>query len=420
MSYPETSNAGTTPRFGVNYVPSDGWFYSWLDLDRACVARDLDDIASLGVDHVRIFPIWPWLQPNRGLLRPRAVADVLAVVDLAAERGLGVCVDLLQGHLSSFDFLPSWVLTWHRASIFTDGRVRAGLVDYVERMTAAVSTRPNVFAVTLGNETNNLWPANDATASAATAWARELVSAARACGPGLFVVNSLFDDVWYADDHPFDPADVTSIGDLSSVHSWVFNGAARVDGPLGPATTTHADYLVELAAALGAPGRGVWLQEVGAPAPEIVAGDVEPFVARTVRTARENPALWGLTWWCSHDLSRDLLDFPEREYELGLFTTDHRPKPAATALAAAVQTAVTPARGRSALVAPVDPSRAPDRRHELAPGSAFHRAWAERRAHEPLGIVLPGQEGDLARLSRRRIEPARVVTPAAVGDESRR
>ncbi len=54
---------------GANYVPSVGWFYSWLDFRADDVRRDFADLAELGLDHVRIFPVWPWIQPNRGFLR---------------------------------------------------------------------------------------------------------------------------------------------------------------------------------------------------------------------------------------------------------------------------------------------------------------------------------------------------------------
>src|SRR3954471_11344011 len=164
----------TSPRFGANYVPSSGWFYSWLDYDGAAVRRDFEDLAGLGLDHVRVFPVWPWLQPNRALIRSRGVAELLDTVDAAAECGLAVSVDLLQGHLSSFDFLPSWVLTWHQRSLFTDAAVRDGIAEYVDRLTRAVATRANVFAVTLGNEVNNLWPSNATTLEASSRWAAEL------------------------------------------------------------------------------------------------------------------------------------------------------------------------------------------------------------------------------------------------------
>lgn len=404
---PASPSAGV--RFGANHVPSNGWFYSWLDLSLDDVRRDFEDLASLGLDHVRIFPVWPWVQPNRGLVRQSAVEDVLATVEVAAEVGLDVAVDLVQGHLSSFDFLPSWVLTWHGRSVFADPAVRDGLRDYVSTMTRALAEHPNVFAVTLGNEVNNLWPSNDTDSATSTAWARELAEAVRAhAREDQLLVHSLFDDAFYAADHPFTPADVTELGDVSSVHSWVFNGVARGEAPLSAAVVTHADYLVELAAATASdPARPVWLQEVGAPLPEVPPEDAAAFVHETVGALSHHEQLTGVTWWCSHDLSRDLLDFPEREYELGLFTTDHRPKPAALALAevvrAARQASGAAAAGRPALACPVDLLTDPQRRAEVAPGSDFHREWVRQRAAGPLAIVPASRAADENRLRARGI-----------------
>ncbi|WP_446664037.1 glycoside hydrolase 5 family protein [Flexivirga sp. B27] len=366
-------------RFGANYVPSAGWFHSWLDLDldRDAVAHDLDDIASLGMDHVRIFPIWPWIQPNRSHVRARAVADVRTVIQLGAERGLDVCVDLVQGHLSSFDFLPSWMLTWHQRSIFTDPDARAGLRCYVEELVRELAPEPNVFAFTLGNEVNNLWPANATRFAASTEWAQDLVEVVREhARADQLAVHSLFDDAFYAPDHPFSPADVTTIGDVSSVHSWVFNGTSRIDGPLGPATTSHAAYLARLAGACGAPDRPVWLQEVGAPSPDIPTGAAPEFVRRTVEAVSAVPTLTGITWWCSHDIDRRLADFPEREYDLGLFTVDHVAKPVAHALREAVESARhTKHEEPQSIPLPTDIVADPSTRSLVAPGSDFHCAW---------------------------------------------
>lgn len=404
---PSSSPTSAPPhrrRFGANYVPSNGWFYSWLDFRPDDVRRDFEDLAGLGLDHVRIFPVWPWVQPNRALVRPAALADLLTTVDLAAEAGLDVAVDLLQGHLSSFDFLPSWVLTWHRRSVFGDATVRDGLRHYVDTVTRAVATRENVFAVTLGNEVNNLWPSNETVAATSTEWARELVDVARAAAPGRTILHSLYDDAFYAPSHPFTPADVTGIGDVSSVHSWVFNGVAALDGPLGPATTSHADYLVELARAASPDhDRPVWLQEVGAPRPEIGEGDVHSFVHQALGQACQNPALWGVTWWCSHDLSRDLVDFPEREYDLGLFTTDHRPKPVARALAEIVADPPAPVPSRAGIVCDVDLLTEPQRRAEVAPGSDFHRRWVDARTAGPTVIVPAHRRDDASWLAARGV-----------------
>jgi len=391
---PHTAAQRRPLRFGANYVPSQGWFYSWLDFDPAAAEADLRDLAELGMDHVRIFPIWPWIQPGRGQLRRAAVDDVRHLVRIAARLGLDVSVDLVQGHLSSFDFVPSWALTWHRASIFEDRRVRDGLRAYVTTMVDELAGETNVFAFTLGNEVNNLWPANPTTIDASTAWAAELVEVVRAhARPGQQVVHSLFDDAFYATDHPFGAQDVVRLGDVSSVHSWVFNGTSAIDGPLGAATTSHAAYLAELAVACGGTDRPVWLQEVGAPLPDIPAEHTAEFVPRTVAAVAALPQLLGVTWWCSHDIDRRQLDFPEREYDLGLYTVDHRAKPAAHALRAAIADArlTDPAaEQRPVVVAPVDIMQRPQDRGSLAPGSEFHRAWVAA-GRQPDGSVIPAR-----------------------------
>jgi endo-1,4-beta-mannosidase len=383
----------STPRFGANYVPSSGWFYSWLDYDGAAVRRDFADLAGLGLDHVRVFPVWPWIQPNRAIIRERAIEDLLDLIDAAAEHGLGIAVDLIQGHLSSFDFLPSWVLTWHRSSLFESDTVRAGLTAYVETVARAVASRPNVFAITLGNEVNNLWPDSSTTPESSTSWAQELLAAVKKAAPEVLALHSVFDDAWYKPDHPFRPVDVVDLGELSTVHSWVFNGVSRVDGPLGPATLTHADYLVELAAATSLdPARPVWLQEIGVPGPDIPVDLQAEFVRRTVGLVINNPALWGVTWWSSHDIDRRLLDFPDREYDLGLFTVDHQRKPAAQALAdviAEVRSAGVSPQQATTLTSPVNLRTEPHRRAELAPGSEFHLAWVAARANGPVRIARP-------------------------------
>ncbi|HET6742649.1 MAG TPA: glycosyl hydrolase, partial [Kribbella sp.] len=319
----------------------------------------------------------------------------LDTIDAAAEHGLTVAVDLLQGHLSSFDFLPSWVLTWHRASLFEDPTVRHGLTTYVDTVARAVATKPNVFAITLGNEVNNLWPDSPTTPEASTAWAQDLLTTLKKAAPDVLALHSVFDDAWYQADHPFHPVDAVDLGELTTVHSWVFNGVSRVDGPLGPATLTHADYLIELAKATSLdPARPVWLQEIGVPGPDVPVDLQAEFTRRTVGTVLTNPALHGVTWWSSHDIDRRLLDFPDREYDLGLVTVDHQRKPAAQALADLIAdvraNGVPQQEPATTLTAPVNLRTEPAGRAEVAPGSDFHLRWVEARTHGPVRIALPG------------------------------
>ncbi len=432
-------------RFGVNYTPSVGWFHSWLDFSPSDTARDLEVIASIGADHVRIFPLWPVVQPNRTLIRASALQDVATVVDLAGSFGLDVNVDALQGHLSSFDFVPSWLDSWHRRNMFTDPDVVASTAAYVRALAAAVADRPNLLGITIGNEVNQFahapHPAPHAiTAEQGHAWAAAMVAAARdglsswssgrearvgpatsapsgtGSRPGPLVTVAQYDAAWYDDAQPFGPEHAADHGDATVTHSWVFNGSAALHGALGAGSVRHGEYLLQLAAAWNRDAaRPNWLQEVGAPTNVVDPADAASFTEQTIRHVLDAQQVLGVTWWCSHDVSRSLADFPELEYDLGLFTNDGRLKPAGQAfadLARAERTrqaaAVPPA---TALVLDdvlSDGTLRHGTRADCAPGGRFAAAWLALAESAPDGrgpqVVLRSRLSDTALLAARGID----------------
>ncbi|MCL9664151.1 cellulase family glycosylhydrolase [Curtobacterium albidum] len=387
-------------RFGVNHTPSVGWFHSWLDFSPTDTARDMEQIASLGADHVRVFPLWPVVQPNRTLIRRAALDDVATVVDIAGSFGLDVNVDALQGHLSSFDFVPSWLDSWHRRNMFTDPDVVASTAAYVEALAAAVADKPNLLGISIGNEVNQFAHAphpapHDTTAEQGHAWAAAMVAAARRGlsgardtsgrearrGSAPLVTVAQYDAAWYDDAQPFGPEHAADHGDATVTHSWVFNGSAALHGALGAGSVRHGEYLLQLAAAWNrAPGRPNWLQEVGAPTNVVDPADAAAFTDRTIRHVAGAQDVLGVTWWCSHDVARSLADFPELEYDLGLFTNDGRLKPAGEAFAALARSGLpTPAAPPSTAVVLDDvlPDGSPRYgvRADCAPGGRFAAAW---------------------------------------------
>jgi hypothetical protein len=391
-------------RFGANYTPSQGWFHSWHAPDLDAIRRDFDSLAALGLDHVRVLPLWEVLQPNRTLVREQAVDDVVAVVDAAHEAGLDASVDVLQGHLSSYDFLPSWVLSWHARNIFTDPDVVEAQAILVRTLGHALAGRPGFLGLTVGNETNQFarfdHPArHPVTSSQASSWLSHLLEVASAAAPHTPHAHSFDDDVWFGDTSAFTPEHAVTHGDVTTVHSWVFTGVARHFPPGHPAFAWFARYLLELAAAWatasGSPSRPVWLQEVGAPTPHLGAGGIVPFAQDTLANAVTHPGLWGITWWCSHDVDRSLADYPELEYSLGLLTSDRQVKP----LGAAVRDAIprlrelaapptTPA-GRPTLGVPVTDEGAV-LRSDTGPASRLFAQWVEAaEAGTPPRLTLP-------------------------------
>ncbi|MER7476231.1 glycosyl hydrolase [Streptomyces sp. NPDC126510] len=397
-----------TLRFGVNYTPRRGWFHAWHDFDPAHAREDLEQIAALGLDHVRVFHLWPLLQPNRTFIRPAAVDQLGRLVDLAAEAGLDVLVDGVQGHLSSFDFYPEWTRSWHHRNVFTDPEAVAAQAELMRTLGRALAGRPNLVGLQLGNELNNLVEHNPVTADEVDLYLDTLLAAAREhLPPGRLATHSAYDAAWYGDDHPFTPEASARKGDVTTVHPWVFSGdCARRYGPRSPQVLHLAEYGTELAKAYAEdPARPVWVQETGAPEPHIPAADAPDFARATVRNAAGCAGLWGVTWWCSHDVDRALADYPELEYTLGLFDSRGRAKPIAAALAetvAEVRAGHHPVRAReTALLLDCTPST----RSVSGPGGAFFEAWMGlRAAGDHPAVVLAGRADDAGHLAARGIK----------------
>ncbi|MFE4196685.1 glycosyl hydrolase [Paenarthrobacter sp. NPDC056912] len=414
-------------RFGANYTPSRGWFHHWLDFNIDEIRYDLDSIAGLGLDHVRVFALWPHFHPNRSLIRGQSLEDLRAMVDAAAERGLDVSVDGLQGHLSSFDFLPAWTQTWHAKNLFTDPKILDGQAAYLTALAGAVADRPNFLGMSLGNEFSQFSSAvhpqqSKATPEEAEHWVATMLAACAAGAPNARHHHSEYDAAFFDGRHGFNPGTALQYGSMPTVHSWVFNNTAQTYGGMSEQSLRLAEYLIELARSWAPdPAGQIWLQEVGAPSPHVAASDAAEFSRRTLEYALDCENLWGVTWWCSHDVDRALLDFPELEYSLGLLANNQEVKPQGTAVSEfARQNREQPvtARPRSAaLVLDVgNESTAPDRA-QCAPGGMFFEAWMSlAMAGERPAVVLAGKAQDHDHLAARGITAVLNVADVASGE----
>ncbi|MFF4252601.1 glycosyl hydrolase [Streptomyces sp. NPDC001663] len=396
-----------TLRFGVNYTPRRGWFHSWHDFDPEHAREDLAQIAGLGLDHIRVFHLWPLLQPNRTLIRTAAVDQLVRLVDLAAEAGLDVMVDGVQGHLSSFDFYPEWTRSWHHRNVFTDPEAVEAQAELLRTLGRALADRPNLIGLQLGNELNNLVEHNPVTAAEVDRYLDTLLAAAHEnLREGQLATHSAYDAAWYGDDHPFTPEASARKGDVTTVHPWVFSAdCARRYGPRSPEVLHLAEYGTELAKAYAEdPSRPVWVQETGAPEPHIPAADAPGFARATVLNAADCEGLWGVTWWCSHDVDRSLADYPELEYTLGLFDSVGGTKPIAGALAETITELrakpVSPQPRDTALVLDCTPAT----RSVSGPGGAYFEEWMRlRKQGARPAVVLTERADDAEYLAARGI-----------------
>ncbi|TPF94641.1 hypothetical protein BW14_02075, partial [Bifidobacterium sp. UTBIF-68] len=88
--------------------------------------------------------------------------------------------------------------------------------------------------------------------------------------------------------------------------------------------------------------------------------------------------LWGVTWWCSHDVPSDMADFPQLEYSLGLFDEHGKLKPIGREFGdiAKQYRDAKPAQSKSvAVVVDVDEQGNPIDRSTLGPGGSICDMW---------------------------------------------
>ncbi|WP_410813409.1 glycoside hydrolase 5 family protein [Micromonospora sp. 067-2] len=389
-------------RFGVNYIPSRNWLYSWTDWDPGAVAADLAAVRSLGFDHVRLHLLWSLFQPNPTLVSPVLLDRLVALLDACAAEGLQAQVTVLNGWMSGFLFRPSWMSP--DRSFFDDPEVVSAAERYVRAVARTIAAHPAALGIDIGNELSVLadhepvWPAP----LSADGWAGNLLRACAQEMPNGTHCNGVDHRPWLTRTAPFGRERLAADGSVTVVHAWpYFTGAfARYGHRDGRALHIGA-YLVELANAYAAtPHRQVWAQEIGLSEQWVPAADITDAAAHFLRSTASASQLWGVTWWCSHDIDPALTGFAPLEYDLGLLTTDNAVKPMGAAVAAAIRDHrdIPPATRDTAIVLlDEDGLRTMDTFLELAADGVHPR------------IVLPSKAQDEAHLHARGIR--HVVTP---------
>lgn len=310
-----------TLSFGVNYVPSQKWWYCWNDFRSDDIARDLDAITQLGADHIRIFLLWPYFQPNWGWISDCHLDRLEKLMELAAERCLDVCPAMLTGWLSGSPFRP----VFDRPDAFYIDKEIQGSVDlYFQVCARRLNGHANFLGFDLGNELNCCW--KPATLAEGDAWMERMLDLCETLSPQAVHGNGVDHLPWFQP-HSFSPEKLAKRQSLIPLHCWIgFTGALRRSGALDRACTHLAPAMATLARAYaGEPDKPIWLQEFGASSEWVEENLIPAFLENAVHAAVAG-GICRLTWWCSHDISREF-KFPSMEYELGLISTQNKLKP---------------------------------------------------------------------------------------------
>jgi len=314
-----------TIRFGLNYVPSRRWYYCWNDWNGSEIAEDFDAVAALGVDHLRVQLIWPYFQPNPTYVSPAHLRRLEELMTLAGERGLDVQLSALTGFLSGYRFLPSDVTP---DDVFVKEDVFSQSTRYLEAILNAVGQRDNFLGFDLGNEINVLSP--ELPLDTGDAWGRKMLDFLRPKMQGKWVVNGVDHNPWF-NGCTFSTRHLAADYDAVCLHAWpLFTGClldSKLDGSRSIHLSAFMTYMARFAVARTGQSKPIWIQEFGCSSEWGDLQQRESFLRQSVPLAIRAGATW-FTWWCSHDVNRQLR-FSTLEYDLGLLTVDNQPKPLA-------------------------------------------------------------------------------------------
>jgi Cellulase (glycosyl hydrolase family 5) len=396
-------------RFGVNYVPSKNWWFSWSDWNRRSIAADLDDIASLGMDHIRIMLLWSELQPNASYARTELLDRLAELLDLADERGLDVEVTVFNGAVSGFLFIPPYLVdngTGRVRNVLTDPDAIAAEQWLLGRIAGRIGRHRRFLGFDLSNEINwfGLPLGMAVTPAQGDAWHRALFDTCQQVAPGRVHVSGLDHYAWLTDDY-FSRPGIASAGTVTANHTWAgWTGVIQRYGTLSTPSTHYSEYFIELIKAFHTDlDREVWIEETGTSTRWMAAADIPAWTERSIRTMASCDHLFGITWWCSHDLNPALVGYNPLEYDLGLYTNDRRLKPIGATIARLIAeydaTPPEPLARRIGLVLPDD----------MIPSTpVLERFMALVDAGTPPAVVLRSRSTDTAYLAARGIE--RLVT----------
>ncbi|MGB9362889.1 MAG: hypothetical protein WCA99_14880, partial [Candidatus Sulfotelmatobacter sp.] len=142
-------------RFGVNYTPSKNWWFCWNEWDAGSMKRDLDGIAALGADHLRILLLWPYFQPNPKWVSPLHLERMDQLLTMMGERGLDAVVTVFTGQLSGWFFLPPFNKAG--SGFYADEKIWNAQEILIRQLAGVMKQKNNVIGFDFGNEINTCW-----------------------------------------------------------------------------------------------------------------------------------------------------------------------------------------------------------------------------------------------------------------------
>lgn len=315
-------------RFGVNYIPSKNWLHNWINWDAASVEDDLIALKSIGVDHIRANLLWPYFQLDPNIMCPAAMDSLKSFVSICEKTDMDFFLGLFTGYMSGTYFLPHWHHTITKEfgkGVFDNPQMIEAEEFYIRQIAPLVADSPSFMGFDLGNELSCILCRNREVGNDKTdAWQKKMIELCEELAPGKLHNNGVDHMPWFTDEF-FSRDALANEGGITPVHTYArFTGALERFGRQATESIHLAPFMIEMARAFCRDtDRKYWVQEFGSVTVDF-DDEVEEFISKSFEAMTTSENLWGITWWCSHNIPMDYKAYHDIEYNLGLFDPDNK------------------------------------------------------------------------------------------------
>ena len=337
---------------GVNYWESVHSIEMWKKWSPDVIDRDFELLSSHGLKLVRCFPMWEDFQPIQfmksnlgptvetrfvdGTPLPDTPAGRAGVdekmmqkfeqfCDIAQKHGIELIVCIMTAQMTFGLFTPPALL---EKNLYTDPRALAWEAKYLRYFVSRMKHHKAIRAWESGNESNLLGdPEYPETCRFWMDFVNTVIRSADDSRPVIGVNDNSFS---YCDNNHWKMRDIAEVSDTISVHPYPMFDGCETDEFLSIRNMVNPGVKNRIQEDIG--GIQSFIEETGVRR-SIVSNTAQ--AAEVVRAMLWNA--WSLgchafCWWCAFDqghLTCAPYDWPQPTLELGVFTADRVPMPAA-------------------------------------------------------------------------------------------
>jgi len=344
---------------GCNYWASHAGTAMWRDWNEEIVREDFKKMAAIGLQLIRVFPLWPDFQPlqllrgdhgcekelrlgeqplshddaGRAGVDPVMIERFRIMADIAAAAGLKLSVGLVTGWMSGRLFVPP---AFEGKNVLNDPLVIKWQVRFVRYFVRTFKNHPAIAAWGPGNECNCMAPVKNR--EDAWNWMNAICGAVRQEDATRPIISGMHSLLPAADARmsaiPWTIQDQGELSDMLTTHPYPeFTPYAKLDPINCLRNAFHATAESRMYGDIG--GKPCICEEIGTLAAMLAGEKVKAAYARNVMFNLWAHDCHGFVWWCGFDqvhLEHAPYDWTAVERELGLFRQDGSPKPVAEAI----------------------------------------------------------------------------------------